>query len=159
LSIHVSETFPPPEPAAAPRAPFRLPGDYYTAPVSEVRPVFEKWVPFGCGTLAILFVLVLFIGGAFAARGGMGSLFDSVFSIMQGELTNALAADVTPQQRTALNTEYQRFRANVRANRLDMARVQTLLKSMSEVSEDKKVTGAEAQRLTNELHDLNASAK
>ena len=27
----------------------RLPADYYASPVSEVTPLFPRWVPLGCG--------------------------------------------------------------------------------------------------------------
>lgn len=155
----MSEFLPPPEPEPQPRAPFRLPADYYSAPVSEVRPVFDKWVPFGCGTAAILFVLVLFAGGVFAGRGGMEMLFDTVFSMMQKELTEAFAADVNPQERTAFDAEYTKFRTNVRDNHIELTKVQTFLKSVTEAEEDKKLTGDEVRRLTTELHALNAGAK
>jgi hypothetical protein len=159
----VSETLPTPEPAPLPRAPFRLPpfrlpADYYSSPVAEVRPVFDKWVPFGCGTLAMIFVAFLFIGGAFAGRGGMGSLFDAVFSMMQSELTNAFTKDVTPPQRSAFDAEYTAFRANLRANRVELPKVQELLKTVSAAQEDSKVTTDEVQRLTKEMHALNAAA-
>jgi hypothetical protein len=154
----VSETLPPPEPVPAPRAPFRLPGDYYSSPVSEVTPVFEKWVPFGCGTAAMLFVAVLFIGGAFAGRGGMGRLFDSVFSMMQHELTNAFAGDVTAAQRSAFDTEYAKFRANLRDNRIELTKVQAFLKTVTAADEDKKITAGEVDHLTKDMRDLNSAA-
>ena len=155
----MSETLPPPAAAPEPRAPFRLPADYYTAPVSEVRPVFSKWVPFGCGTLAMLFVLLLFIGGAVAGSGGLGSAFEAIFSMMESEMTSAFAADVTPQDRAAFAAEYSKFRTNVGANRIDLTMMQTFLKSVTTSQEDQKLTADEVRQLTKELHDLNAAAR
>jgi hypothetical protein len=158
----VSETLPPPEPAplpAARRAPFRLPGQYYEAPVSEVTPVFHKWVPYGCGSAAIAFVVLLFIGGAFAGKGGVGPLLDFAFGMMEKELEAGYAPDATPSQRTAFESEYNKLRTNLRANRLDLARVQTLLRSISDAQEDKKLTGSELQRLTKDMQELNGRAR
>lgn len=156
--MDVSETLPPTEPAPERRAPFRLPADYYSSPVSEVRPVFDKWVPYGCGTAAILFVVLLFLGGALAGSGGLGRFLDTMFSMMQTELTGSFATDVTPQQRAAFDAEYAKFRTNVRANRLDLSKMQNFLKTMSASQEDKKVTRGEVDELTKQLHDLNAAA-
>jgi hypothetical protein len=162
----VSETFPPPEPAppappsvAAPRAPFRLPGDYYESPLSEVKPVFPRWVPIGCGAASIVFVVLLFIGGSFAGGGGVGRVLDFAFDMMQAELMKAYGPDVTPAQRSAFEHEYAALRANLRANRLDLAKVQALLRSISDAQEDKKLSSAEVTRLTNEMTALDAAAK
>jgi hypothetical protein len=155
----VSEILPPTDVPSQPRAPFRLPADYYSAPVSEVRPVFDKWVPYGCGTAAIVFVLLLFIGGALAGSGGLGSLFEPIFSMMESEMTGAFAANVTPQDRTAFGAEYAQFRANVRENRIDMTKMQTFLKSVSAAQQDQKLTADEVRQLTKELHDLNTAAR
>jgi hypothetical protein len=89
----------------------------------------------------------------------MGMLFDTVFSMMQKELTAGFAADVNPQERAAFDAEYTKFRTNVRDNHIDLTKVQTFLKSVTEADEDKKLTGDEVRRLTTELHALNAGAK
>ena len=34
--------------------PFHRPADYYAAPLSEVRPIFPRWVPFGCGSASLV---------------------------------------------------------------------------------------------------------
>jgi len=124
-----------------------------------VKPVFPKWVPYGCGAAAMFFVLLLFIGGAFAGKRGAGPLVDFFLGGMQTELTTAYAADASPQQRTSFESEYQKLRANARANRLDLAGVQKLLTSISEAQSDHKITGEELQRLTKELQELNSHAR
>jgi acetate kinase len=61
--LFVDETMPelgsPPEPPPppAPRLPFRVPADYYATP--ERAPVLPRFVPFGCGTAAIVFIVAL----------------------------------------------------------------------------------------------------
>ena len=140
-----------------PNLPFRRPADYYSTPTGDAKPLFPRWVPYGCGTAAIVLLVVVFIGGVFAARGGMGQMFDFMFGSMQGEIDKMFTKDVTPAQRAAFDNEMKTMRDAVRQNRLPIDRLQPLLRTMRDVTSDEHVTPAEADQLTKEMHDINTA--
>jgi hypothetical protein len=137
--------------------PFRRPADYYSTPLADVKPLFPRWVPFGCGTAAIVLLVIVFLGGIFAARGGMGQLFDMMFGSMQGEIDKMFTKDVSPAQRAAFDGEMKTMRDRVRQNRLPIDRLQPLLRTMRDVTSDEHVTPAEADQLTKEMHAINTA--
>src|SRR5438132_5954439 len=143
-------------PTPPPSLPFRRPADYYSTPVGEARALFPRWVPFGCGTASILVLIVVFILGAIAARGGLGIAVEMVFGTMQGEIDKMFTPDVKPTDKAAFDAEMKALRDSVRQNRVRMDRLQPLLRTIREVSADEKVTPAEAQQLTREIHGINA---
>lgn len=153
-ALPVSE---PPTPASS--LPFRRPADYYSSPPEEARPIFPRWVPFGCGSGAIVLLIVVFAIGIAASRGGMGELLELMFASMQGEIDKMFTPEVTAPQKATFDAEMKRLRDSVGANRVSIERLQPLLRTIREVSEDEKVTPAEAVRLTQELRDVNSSAK
>ena len=148
----ITSSNPPPE-----SLPFRRPADYYSTPIADVKPLFPRWVPFGCGTAAIVLLVIVFVGGMVAARGGMGQLFDMMFGSMQGEIDKMFTKDVTPAQRAAFDGEMKTMRDTVRHNRLPIDRLQPLLKTMRDVTSDEHVTPAEADQLTKEMHAINTA--
>ena len=135
--------------------PFRRPADYYSTPVGDKRPLFPRWVPYGCGIASIALLVIVFVGGYFAVHGGMGQLLDFMFGSMQGEVQKMFAKDVTAAQKAAFDREMKTMRDKVRENRLPMDRLQPLLKTMRDVVEDEHVTSAEADQLTREMHQIN----
>lgn len=138
-----------------PSLPFRRPADYYATPVGDTKPLFPRWVPFGCGTAAIVLLVVVFVGGFFAVHGGMGRLLDMMFSSMQGEVEKMFTKEVSPAQKAAFESEMKTMRDAVRQNRLPVDRLQPLLRTMRDVTEDEHVTPAEADQLTKEMHAVN----
>jgi hypothetical protein len=140
-----------------PNLPFRRPADYYSTPTGDAKPLFPRWVPYGCGAAAIVLLVVVFVGGVFAARGGMGQLFDFMFGSMQGEIDKMFTKDVTPAQRAAFDNEMKTMRDAVRQNRLPIDRLQPLLRTMRDVTSDEHVTPAEADQLTKEMHEINTA--
>jgi hypothetical protein len=140
-----------------PNLPFRRPADYYSTPLGDAKPLFPHWVPYGCGTAAIVLLIAVFVGGVFAARGGMGQLFDFMFGSMQGEIDKMFTKDVTPAQKAAFDNEMKSMRDLVRQNRLPIDRLQPLLRTMRDVTSDEHVTPAEADQLTKEMHEINTA--
>ena len=140
-----------------PNLPFRRPADYYSTPTGETKPLFPRWVPFGCGAAAIVLLIAVFVGGVFAARGGMGQLFDFMFGSMQGEIDKMFTKDVTPAQKASFDNEMKTMRDLVRQNRLPIDRLQPLLRTMRDVTSDEHVTPAEADQLTKEMHEINTA--
>jgi hypothetical protein len=152
---------PDPEPPAlpTPSLPFRRPADYYSSPVGDARPLFPKWVPYGCGTAAIVALLVVFGLGIALSRGGMGELFDLMFSTMQGEIDKMFTKDVKPADKTAFDAEMKTMRESVRQNRVPVDRLQPLLRTLRDVISDERVTPAETQQLIQEIREINRTAK
>ena len=140
-----------------PNLPFRRPADYYSTPTGDAKPLFPRWVPYGCGAAAIVLLIAIFVSGVFAARGGMGQLFDFMFGSMQGEIDKMFTKDVTPAQKAAFDSEMKSMRDLVRQNRLPIDRLQPLLRTMREVTSDESVTPAEADQLTKQMHEINTA--
>jgi hypothetical protein len=140
-----------------PKLPFRRPADYYSTPIGETKALFPRWVPYGCGAAAIVILIVVFIGGVFAVRGGMGQLLDMMFGSMQTEIDKMFTKDVSPAQKAAFEREMKTMRDTVRHNRLPVDRLQPLLRTMRDATSDEHVTPAEADELTKEMHAINSA--
>lgn len=141
----------PPVPEPAP-LPFRRPADHYASD-APLRPLVPRGVSLGCGWTALAIVVLIFVLGAFAPR--MTSIIDFVFGSMQNEIAHSFTKDVTPAQRTAFNIEFGTLRARLRGGQARLDRVQPLLKAISDVSGDEKVTPPEADRLIAAIRDAN----
>jgi hypothetical protein len=135
--------------------PFRRPADYYSTPVGDARPLFPRWVPFGCGTASIIVLLLVFALGAAVSAGGLGQVLDLMVGTMQGEIDKMFTADVKPQQREAFDAEMKTMRTAIRENRLSLDRLQPLLRSLRDASSDEHITAAETDQLTQEIHEIN----
>jgi len=148
------EVPPGPEPQSA-ALPFRRPADYYSTPAGDARPLFPRWVPFGCGTASIIVLMLVFALGAAVSTGALGELLDLMFGSMQGEIDKMFTAEVKPPQKAAFDAEMATMRTAIRANRLSLDGLQPLLRSMRDVSSDEHVTAAETEQLTREIHEIN----
>jgi hypothetical protein len=137
--------------------PFRRPADYYAAPLSDVRPIFPRWVPFGCGAASLLVMLVLFGAGAVAGSGKGGSIFAWMFATMQDEIRGTFTKEVSPAQKAAFDAEMKTLRGNLDKGTVSIDRLQPLLHAIRDASIDSKVTPEEAAQLTKAAHDVNAS--
>ena len=127
---------------------YRLPADYYSAPLAEVKPVFPAWVPWGCGSLAALVLLVMFAGGAMLSGPRLATLIDLMLSMTIGEIKAMYQSDVTAAQKNAFDAEVKRMREGLRDGKVSVQKVQPFLQTMQKVIGDEKVTGAELERLT-----------
>lgn len=139
-------TSPPQQPSAQTR--FRFPADYYSAPLSEVKPVLPKWVPWGCGTAAAIFVIGLLIIGSLMTGSRLAALVDLTLGMSMGEVKAAYASDVTDVQKAAFDQEVDAMRKNLREGTISTADIQPFLKTMQKAIKDEKVTGAEVEALT-----------
>jgi hypothetical protein len=155
------ESFDPPPtlPPALPKtAPFRLPADYYSTDLSSVRPIFPRWVAFGCGTAAIALILLLVgVGGWLAGGGGVIAL-DWMFGQLHTELKPLLAKDVTTGQKTRLESEIKMLRANMKSGKVTFQQAQPVLQVLQKVIGDQTVTKAEVDQLNGALDVANATA-
>lgn len=134
------------------------PAEYYSSPVTA-RPLFPKWVPLGCGTVSLLFILLLFLGGSLVSNGGIAKFLDFSFAQMQGEVDRMFASDVTPDQRKAFDAETNRLRANIKAQKVQLKNLQPLLDSMKDAISDKLVNAAETNEMMKLMRAANAEAE
>jgi hypothetical protein len=150
---------PPVLPPAAPNtAPFRLPADYYSTDLSAVRPIFPRWVAFGCGIAAIGLILLLVVAGAWLAGGGGVIAIDWMFGQLHTELKPMLAKDVTAGQKSRLDGEIKTLRANMKSGKVTFQQAQPVLQVLQKVIGDQTVTKAEVDQLNGALDAANAGA-
>jgi len=139
--------------------PFRRPADYYAAPLIEVRPLFPRWVPVGCGTASLIVLILLFLGGALAGGGRGGALFAMLFGTMRGEIHGMFTKDVTPAQKAAFDAEIRLLQKNLDQGKISVDKLQPLLRAVREVSADQRVTPQETERLIVAAREVNRSSK
>jgi hypothetical protein len=146
----------PPEPAAD-SLPFRRPADYYATPDSNLRALFPKWVPAGCGWASLVFIVLLFIAGALAPKSG--AALEWVFGKMETDMTPHFTKAVTPVQKAAFAAEMKTLRASAKAGKLKLDKTQTFLKLATDVDADEKIDPAEADKLIAAVRDVNRGVK
>ena len=136
---------------------FRVPADYYAAPLSEVRPIFPTWVPWGCGAAASLFLLILFVSGALLTGPRLNALIDLTLGMTLGELKGMYQKDVTDAQKTSFDAEVKRMRQNLTASKISAKDIQPFLQGVQKAVKDDKVTAAEVDQLTRVAKDAAAA--
>ncbi len=146
----------PPEPIADP-LPFRRPADYYAAPERDLRPLFPRWIPAGCGWASIAFVILLFAAGAFAPRSG--SILDKLFGKIGDDIVSHFGRDVTLVQKAEFAAEMKTLRDAASKGKLKLDKTQSFLKLATEVDADEKIDHAEADKLIAAVRDVNRSVK
>ena len=155
------ETFtvesPDPEPMPAAKPTTKWPADYYSSPTPAG--VLPQWVPFGCGGLSLLVLIIVFAGGTFLASGGFNSVMDFAIGMSVSEMKGQYAADVTPEQKKAIDDEAALLRKNLRDGNITIVNMQPFFERLRDASGDRKVTAEEAQSLTEIARKVNASAK
>ena len=149
-------TFTPPESQDSKPAPlpFRLPADYYATPV-DAKPLFPRWVPIGCGMAAATVIAGLFIGGAVISHGGMGRGMDFLLGMMQEEMVTMYSADVPKASRQALESEMDGLRANIRSERVKVAKLDPVMSALREAISDRQITKAEVEDLRKKIREAN----
>lgn len=131
-----------------------LPAEYYsTATPAAVLP---SWATFGCGGVAVLVLILVFAGGAYLSSGGMVDMMDMVFGLSLGEMRAIYTKDVTPAQKTALDTEVETLRENLRKGRVPVPRLDPMLQAMRRATSDAKVSAAEVDEMIATAKKLNA---
>ena len=147
---------PSPEPAPDP-LPFRRPADYYSTPGADLRPLFPRWVPVGCGWASLLFVVLLFVAGALAPKSG--SVLDMLFGKIQDDIAAHFTKDVTPAQKAAFTAEMKTLRASASQGKLKLDKTQSFLRLATDVDADEKIDHAEVDKVIAAVRDVNRSVK
>lgn len=130
---------------------FVLPAEYYDSP--QTTRLFPRWLPIGCGTVALVFLLVFFAAGALISGGGGGALLDGLFGKLQTEIDGQFTKDVTAAQRKAFDAEMNGVRARIRSSKMKLEKLQPLVRAIQSASEDGHVTPDEANKLTAAAHE------
>jgi hypothetical protein len=143
----------PPVAPASDTLPFRRPADYYSTPGNDLRPLFPPSVATGCGWASLVFVVALFVLGAFAPRSG--AILDMLFGKIQDDLTPHFTRDVTPAQRSAFAAEMTTLRAAAKAGTLKLDSTESFLHLATEVDADEKIDHAEADKLIAAVRNVN----
>lgn len=135
-------------PTTEPARTLRLPAAYYSAPLSEVKPIFPAWVPWGCGSAAALFLVLMFAGSAALTGPRLASFLDFVLGISVGEMKGMYESDITEAQQEAFDAELKRMREQLRDGKITVQKVQPFLQAMQKAVGDEKVTSQELEGLT-----------
>jgi uncharacterized membrane protein YebE (DUF533 family) len=130
-----------------------VPAIYYES--AEVRPLFPKWVPLGCGAASICALVLLFVGGSLASRGSFSKVFAFALGSMEGEMTRMYAADVKPVQKTEFAANMKTLRERLDHEQVALGRVQPLLQTMRDAVSDGQVTSAELERINAQVRAAN----
>jgi len=147
-----------PSPEPAPDSlPFRRPADYYSTPGSDLRPLFPRWVPAGCGWAALGFVVLLFIAGALAPKSG--SVLDMLFGKIQDDISGHFTKDVNAAQKAEFAAEMKTLRASASRGKLKLDKTQSFLRLATDVDADEKIDHAEADKLIAAVREVNQSVK
>jgi heme exporter protein D len=133
------------------------PADYYSS--GAPKPVLPRWAPFGCGAASVVVLILVFAGGALLSSGGFTSFMDLAIGMSVSEMKGQYAADVTAEQKKALDDEVKQLSRNLRAEKVSIQALQPFLIQLRDVSSDKKVTSAEVTTLQAVARKINSAAK
>ena len=143
---------PEPPPPPAPRLPFQLPAEYYASPERR-PPALPRAVPFGCGTAAIVFLIVFFVAGMYSDR-----FMPWLFGYLQSEMDGQFTKDVTTAQKAEFDAQFKALRAGLKSGRASLKRIQPLLKKITDTTIDDRVTPEETKALIEALRQANQPA-
>ncbi len=117
--------------------------------------MFPRAVPFGCGSAAAVFLVVLFIAGALVSGDRGGRLMASLFAIMQSEIDGQFTKDVPAADKAEFDAQFNELRHRLETGRAKFKTLQPFLEKMRDASMDEKVTPDETKRLIAALHEVN----
>ena len=136
---------------------FPWPADYYSSPTPNA--ILPSWLTLGCGIAGALALLLIFIGGYVASRGGMTQFMDFAIGMSITEMRGMYTPDVSAARKKSVDDEIARLRQNYRDGKVALPAIQPFLESIRDVTSDGKVTGAEAAKLEESTRKINTGAK
>ncbi|HEY3053452.1 MAG TPA: hypothetical protein VGK04_08705 [Thermoanaerobaculia bacterium] len=158
-SGNFDEPIAPTPPPDVPPLLVHFPSDYYCAPLAEVRPIFPKWVPIGCGSASVVILVLLFAGGALLTGARLARFMDFVLGTSLGELRGMYAREITPSQKQQFDAQVKQMREGLRSDTISAQNIQPFLRAMQSAIADKKVTPEELERLMKAAHDATVKGK
>lgn len=132
-------------PETEPQRRFVLPAEYYSGPTPEA--VLPRGITYGCGAAGVLALILMFAGGAFLASGGMASLMDLMFGMTMGDIRGRFTSDVTDAQKSALESEIETLRQNLREENVSVPQLEPVLQKIRKASSDGKISGDETEQI------------
>lgn len=133
-----------------------MPADYYSSPTPEA--ILPRWAAYGCGAASLVALAVIFIGGAWLARGGFTDLMDLTLGMSLGEMRGMYAAGVPDERKRSLDAEIERMRQNLRDGNINVANMQPFLEGLRQAVRDESVTIEETVRLEETARKINERA-
>jgi hypothetical protein len=137
---------------------FQKPADYYSAPPGQRGKGIPRGMQIGCGVAGLLFIGLMFLGATFLSAEGAGKFMGFLFGRLKSEISAMTAADVTAEQKQALDRELDVLIRKTESNDLNIVSLQPLLREMREAVVDNRLSPDEVTRLTRILRELNAPA-
>lgn len=140
-----------------PKSGFQWPCEYYSS--ATPAPVLPQWAPFGCGAASVVVLILVFAGGALLSSDRFLDFMDFAIGMSVSEMKGQYAAEVSAEQKKALEAEIDAMRKNLRENAISMQDMQPFLRRLTEVTADRKVTPPEAGSLLGVARKINSGAK
>jgi hypothetical protein len=109
--------------------------------------VLPSGVKFGCGAASIVALILLAIGGAWMASGGIVDVMDMAFGMSMGEVRGMIASDVSAADKKALEDAVETMRGKLRNGEMPVAALNPVMETMRQGISDKKMTTAEVRAL------------
>ena len=128
------------------------PADYYSG--ASRPPVLPQWATFGCGAVAVLILVLVFMGGAFFFE-----IMKFAIGMSVSEMKGLYAPDVSATAKKSLDAELDKMVKHLNAEEVTIVSLQPFLKSMREVTSDRKIDAKEAATLEAMVKKINAAAK
>ncbi len=136
---------------------FVWPSAYYSEPSPKSR--FPGWALYGCGSGAILILVVVFVGGSWLASGGFFQFMDFAVGMSVAEMKGMYAADVPAARKESLDREIETLRGNLRDERVTLLHLKPFLEALNQAISDQKVTSSEASSLERTARHVNARVR
>ena len=99
----------------------------------------------------MVFLIVVFAGGAFLSSGGFVDLIDLVIGMSMGEM-KGMYAGVSPGDQKALDADIENMRKDLRDGKISVQGIQPFLTLYRDVTSDGKVTPEEVKHLRAAAH-------
>lgn len=150
---------PPPQEAPAP-AGFQKPGDYYSSPPeSSPGKTLPKGVALGCGGAGCLALLLMLALAGFVSNQGATRVLAWMFNQMEAETMQMIGPDVSPEQRSQLQTELRNLTAKLERDEIGLLTIQPILQDLRTAVGDQTLTSDEVNALISALRAANSSSK
>ncbi|MFZ2491910.1 MAG: hypothetical protein WA208_10540 [Thermoanaerobaculia bacterium] len=149
-----------PAPAADAPAPAQRswrPADYYAS--TPRRPSVPRWLTLGCGGLAVVVLLVVFIGGAVLSTSAINEFMDMALGMTMGEVRGMYAKDLGAAEKKAFESEVEGVRQNLRDGTISVRALDPLMQSIRAASGDNRIDRPELEQMQVAARKINSGAK
>ncbi len=110
--------------------------------------MLPRGVTFGCGAASVVALILVAIGGAWMASGGIVDVMDMAFGMSMGEVRGMIASDVGAADKKALEDAVETMRGRLRSGEMPVSALNPVMETMRKGMSDKKMTAAEVRALT-----------